>query len=461
MPQGGRAELERASFAGKRVLVLGLGRFAGGLETVRFLTAEGADVRVSDSAPRSALGEPAAEAEALGATLHFGVQDEGLLAGCDVVIANPAIPFDHAVLEAALRLGVPMTTEINIVLARSPAPVFGVTGTKGKSTTSTLLARMLEATGRTVHFGGNIGRPLVAELAGIHAQDRLVLELSSFQLWWAHRLGISPHVSVVTNLLSDHLDRHGTQAEYAAAKRAALDYQGPEDVAVLPADEEAVRAAGWFEAGAGRRVTYGRGGRYELEDDGVRAAEGRADLGGMRLLGAHNRRNALAAAAAVLQADPDAFAAVETGARAARPLPHRLDPVAEIGGVLYIDDSNATHPTSTICALAAMERPLVLIAGGKEKGADPAPLLEHVRSRAKAVVAIGSSAATLVAGLRGYLPVHTADDVEGAVRAAAAQARPGDVVLLSPAYSSLDQFASFAERGDRFRAAVRSLETRP
>ncbi len=451
--------LERDPFAGKRVLVLGLGRFSGGMETVRFLRAEGAEVRVSDNATRTALAAAATACEELGAETHFGPQSETLLLGCDAVIANPAIPFDHPVLRAAQARGIPMTTEINVVLARCQAPVYAVTGTKGKSTTCTLLARMLEAHGFTVHLGGNVGNALVARLGNIRADHRVVLELSSFQLHHAHALGRSPHVSVVTNLLSDHLDRHGTQDAYAEAKRAALDYQGTGDVAVLPADDDAVRAAGWLEAGSAQRIFFGAGGRFQLEDEVVRCVEtaATADLGGMVLLGPHNRRNALAAAAAVLGTLPGSASAVTAGARATRPLPHRLEPVAEIGGVLYVDDSNATHPNSTLAALTALERPIVLIAGGKDKGADPAVLLDAVARRTKAVVAIGTSAPRLLEGLGSRIPAEAAPDLEAAVLRAAALAAPGDVVLLSPAYSSLDQFTSFAERGDRFQAAVRAL----
>jgi UDP-N-acetylmuramoylalanine--D-glutamate ligase len=453
--------LEQASFEGRRVLVLGLGRFSGGVETVRFLHGEGATVRVSDNAERAQLLDSARAVESLGVDLHFGAQTESLLAGQDVVLANPALPFDHPVLEAARGRGIPITTEINVVLARSPAPVYAVTGTKGKSTTASLLARMLEAAGRTVHLGGNIGRSLVAGLGAVRAEDCVVLELSSFQLWWTRGVERSPQVTVVTNLLSDHLDRHGTQAEYAAAKRAALDYQRRTDVAVLPADDEAVRAAGWHEAGAARRVLYGRGGRYRMEGTQIQDGEGEAacDLAGLPLLGAHNLRNALAAASAVLATQVQAWAAVRDGALAARPLPHRLDPVAEIGGVQFLDDSNATHPHSTLCALAAIDRPIVLIAGGKEKGIDSAPLMEGIRRRVKALVAIGSTTPKLMAALEGDVPVvDGGPDMTAAVRAAVAQADPGDVVLLSPGFSSLDQYTSFAERGDRFRAVVRALE---
>jgi UDP-N-acetylmuramoylalanine--D-glutamate ligase len=446
--------------AGTRILVLGLGRFAGGVEVARFLAAEGAHCTVSDAAPRSALEAAAEEAEALGARLVFGPQTPALLDDCDGIIASPAIPFDHPLLAAAFARGVPITTESCLVLAYAPAPVFGVTGTKGKSTTSTLLAGILAAAGYRTHLGGNIGRPLVAQLTDMQPQDRVVMELSSFQLWWAARAGLAPRIAVMTNLFPDHLDRHGSFAAYAAAKRACFEGQGAEGVAVLPAGDEAVAAAGFLEAGAGRRVLHGAGTAYHLAD-GALVCEGRViPSHGLPLRGAHNHRNMLAAAAAA-RTDPGVVLdAVVDGLRGTTPLPHRLQPIAEIGGVQYVDDSNATNPESTRCALDAFPGPLVLLLGGKDKGIDLTPLLDEVRTRARAVVGIGTTGPTLVAALGDGPATETATDMRTAVAAAARLARPGDVVLLSPASSSLDQYASFAVRGDAFQAAVEQLRTR-
>ncbi len=446
-----------------RALVLGLGRFAGGVETARFLANEGARVVVSDAAQRDALGPSADEAEALGASLRFGPQTPSLLEGIDVVIASPAMPFDHPVIEAARERSVPVTTEMNIVLARCKAPVFGVTGTKGKSTTATLLANMLRAAGHDVYLGGNIGRPLVARVDDISPDARVVLELSSFQLWWTRRIRISPHVTLVTNLFPDHLDRHVTMEAYAKAKRAALDYQGPDDVAVLPSDDEAVRAAGWHEAGAARRVLYDAD-NLGLADNRLHWTspdERSVSLTGWRLLGAHNLRNALAAAVAASQGERTTPDAVQRGALATDPLPHRLNPVAEVEGVLFVDDSNATNPRSTLAALEALDRPVVLLLGGRDKGTDPSALLEGVSKRVKAVVGLGTTGPSLVAAIGNAITARASDDMRSAVRAARDLAAPGDVVLLSPGYSSLDEYASFAERGDRFRQAIESLKSRP
>ncbi|MFM8980557.1 MAG: UDP-N-acetylmuramoyl-L-alanine--D-glutamate ligase [Planctomycetia bacterium] len=451
------------SLRGRRALVLGLGRFSGGVETARFLVQQGADVLVSDAAPRTALEASAREAEDAGARLQFGPQLPALLEGRDLLVASPAIPFEHPVLLAAQARGLEVTTEINLFLARVRAPVLGVTGTKGKSTTSSLLASMLSAalhgSGRSVHLGGNVGRSLLNHLPSIQPHDLVVLELSSFQLWWTRREGRAPHVALVTNLFPDHLDRHGTMDEYAAAKRGMLEMQRPQDVAVLPADDPTVRDHGFLEAGPARRVLFGAGTPQRLEH-GQLVLPGSAprSLAAMRLWGEHNRRNALAAASAALQVAGVTPAHVQAGAEATVPLPHRLQPVAEAGGVLYVDDSNATTPQSAREALEAVPRPAIVLVGGKPKGVDMTPLVDALVRKAKAVVTIGSAGPEVARLLAGRVRhVAGGPDMAAAVAAACALAQPGDAVVLSPGYSSLDQYASFAERGDRFRDAALAL----
>jgi UDP-N-acetylmuramoylalanine--D-glutamate ligase len=449
--------------------VLGLGRFSGGVETVRFLAGEGARVTVSDSADPSSLAESVEAVRGTGAEVVFGPQTPALLdrvAGGGLVVASPAIPFDHAVLVEAERRGIPTTTEICLFVARASATVFGVTGTKGKSTTATLLANMLAAAGWKAHLGGNVGRSLLAALPRIEPSHAVVLELSSFQLWWLRRTAFAPRVAVVTNLFPDHLDRHGTFAAYAAAKRAILESQGPDDVAVLPAQEPSIAKEGFLGAGRAARRGFGEGaipvpGVVVTPDGGLADAEGRGgtDLAGFRLWGRHNRVNAAAAAAAARAAGAT-WAEVRAGAAATGALPHRLQPVAERGGVLFVDDSIATTPQSAAAALEAVPRRCVILVGGKEKGTAAAPLLAAIAARARGVVGIGTTGPALVEAVRragGPPAVEGGADLASAVRAALALARPGDAVLLSPGYSSLDQHPSFAVRGDRFRAAVESL----
>jgi UDP-N-acetylmuramoylalanine--D-glutamate ligase len=323
---------------------------------------------------------------------------------------------------------------------------------------------MLAATGRRTHFGGNVGRPLIGEAERIGRDDAVVLELSSFQCHWLRGVGFRPRVAVVTNLFPDHLDRHGTMEHYAASKRALLDFQTEDDVAVLPERDAALEAAGFSTAGRARRVRFGasvEGEGVVLQangdlEDAARAAG--TSLAGFRLWGRHNRMNAAAAAAAARAAGAT-WAEVRAGALAARPLRHRLEPVTEVGGVLFVDDSIATTPQSAAAALEAVPRRCVILVGGKDKGAAPAPLLDAIALRAKAVVGIGTTGPAVVQAVQARRgpPAHLCGDLEGAVRLAFSLAGRGDAVLLSPGYSSLDEHLSFEVRGDRFARAARSL----
>ncbi len=468
-----------AALRGIKALVLGLGRFSGGVETVKFLAAEGARVVVSDAASPDALAESVEAVKDTGARLVFGEQTPALLEGMvpvrDLVVASPAIPFDHPVLVEAERRGIRATTEVGLLVERLRAPVLAVTGTKGKSSTATMLANMLVASGARAHLGGNVGRSLLNDLPRIGAADLVVLELSSFQLHWLRRARFAPRVAVVTNLFPDHVERHGTFEAYGLAKRAVLEFQGPDDVAVLPARDEALDALGFRDAGRASRRWFGdaaSGAALPASDAGVAGVlvtpegdladaqgNGGTDLKAFRLWGRHNRVNAAAAAAAA-RAVGATWAEVRAGAAATSPLPHRLQPVLEAGGVLFVDDSIATTPQSAAAALDAVPRRCVILVGGQEKPMDPAPLLAAVCAKAKAVVGIGTTGPALVAEIRrrgGPVAVDGGPDLVTAVRAALALAEAGDAILLSPGTSSLDQHPSFAVRGDRFVAAARAL----
>lgn len=473
-PSSAPPPLEAADLAGRTALVLGLGRWSGGVETVRFLHRVGARAIVSDSADPASLAASVAAIEGTGATTVFGPQTPALLDRLPAdgfVVASPAIPFDHPVLVEAARRGVPATSEIALFTARVRAPVLGVTGTKGKSTTSTLLAAMLTASGRRTHLGGNVGRSLLNDLDAIGPDDAVVLELSSFQLFGLARTGFRPAVAVVTNLFPDHLDRHGTMAHYAASKRALLDAQTAADVAVLPWRDATLDGFGFRTAGAARRLFFDTApfvgdGVHVTADGGLADARGAGgtDLAAFRLWGRHNRGNAAAAAAAA-RAFGATWAEVRAGAASVRPLPHRLEPVHEAAGLLFVDDSIATTPQSTAAALEAVPRRCVVLVGGKDKGKDTpvdvGPLLDAAVARARAVVGIGTTGPAVVAaaaarGLRA-VAAPSSPDLVAAVRAAVGLASPGDAVLLSPGFSSLDQFASFAVRGDAFAAAAKAV----
>ncbi len=452
-------------FAGMRVTVMGLGAFGGGVGVTRFLATKGARVTVTDLKDEGALASSLAQLDGLPITLHLGGHRESDFTEADMVVVNPAVPDSSPFLQAARRAGVPLETEINLFLKLCRATVVGITGSNGKSTVASLTAHLLEAGERRVWLGGNIGRSLLEDLDEIGGEDVVVLELSSFQLERLEATGLSPGVAIVLNLTPNHLDRHGTLAAYAAAKKPILSNQEPGDIALLNADCPVV--SGWGHVGAGRKVFFTT--RSPLDEgawlDGDAAVfrlDGRTlelfRLGDLSLRGEHNRGNALAAAAAAMlcglrpEAIPGRLAIF-------RPLEHRLEPVRELDGVSYYNDSKATTPEAAAAALRAFEEPVVLIAGGYDKGVSFAPLAEAAAGRLRAAVVIGQTAAAVAEALGegGCERVEFADDLAGAVVAARRLAWPGDVVLLAPACASYDMFANYEERGRLFKRLVEEL----
>jgi UDP-N-acetylmuramoylalanine--D-glutamate ligase len=372
----------------------------------------------------------------------------------DLVVPSPGVPADRYLGGARRVWG-----DVELAYRALSIPIVAVTGTNGKSTTTALIASMLRAAGLRAAAAGNIGTPAL-DLVG-EALDVAVLEVSSFQLEATD--AFRSRVAVILNLTPDHLDRHGSFETYVAAKARILAAQRAEDVAILNFDDSAVRE---LAASARARVvpfrTRGPLERGAWLDAGALALRlgdappQRLSLDGLQLAGRHNRENALAAlcAAACAGADPEkalyALAAFEG-------LPHRTQIVARRSGVLFVDDSKATNPGAALSSLASFEAPLVWIAGGRDKDLDLTELADAASRRVRAAVLLGEAAEKLVRALAEPVEIHIVDCIEDAVRKAAQLARPGDVVLLSPGCSSLDQFRSFEERGRRFRAAVEAL----
>lgn len=410
------------------------------------LVGTGARVLVVDDGGGDTL---ALDVAAFGARL--GTVDD--VADADLVVASPGVPPGHPVHAAAAAAGVPVVSEVELAWrAAAPGTRFvAVTGTNGKTTVTTLVAAILVAGGVRAVAAGNIGLPLVTAVAT--RPEVVVAEVSSFQL--QHTVDFRPDVAVWLNLAEDHLDWHPTMAHYAAAKARIWANQGPGQVAVVNAEDPAVAEAA---SGApGRVVTFG----LEVGDwtvaDGVLRGPGGAVVAVADLPRAlpHDVANALAAlaAASAAGAGPDALRAGVTGFQG---LPHRVQLVGEAGGVRYYDDSKATTPASVRAALRGFES-VVLIAGGRNKGLDLRSLAGE-GGRVRAVVAIGEAAEEVVAAFAGTAPVTVAPSMVGAVAAAAATARPGDVVLLSPGCASFDWYRNYAERGDDFAACVRALK---
>lgn len=452
------------SLTNRRVTLMGLGGFGGGVGAVQFLLARGARVSVTDLRSREVLRESLAQFdESRLEQLVLGEHPETLFTEADLIVVNPAVRRDHPLLRLAESRGVELTSEMNLFWQHQRGRVIGVTGSNGKSTTTALIHHLLAAAGRRTWLGGNLGRSLLPVVDEIQPGDEVVLELSSFMLADLDRLQVSPHLSVVTSFAPNHLDWHPDLDDYRRAKQTILRWQGPEDIAVLNADDPDVRSwptygkIRWF----GESPLSGEGAQV-VDRTAVAVEEGRAaefDLNEpFPLLGRHNRWNAAAAIAAVR-----ALGVSDEVIRGALPtfvgLPHRLQKVAVVAGRSFYNDSLATTPESALCALEAFDAPVILLAGGYDKKVDLGPFADGVARRAKRVALMGQTAATLEQHLQrrqAAVPRHAARDLADAFAWAVRQSAPGDVILLSPACASFDWFRNFADRGDQFTALARS-----
>src|SRR5260221_2977047 len=397
-------EVSPQDFRGRRVTIIGLGKGRATAGIARFAVANGAQVTIADPKPRAELGEGIARLGDTPAELVLGPSsDDAALADPDYVFINQGVRPRSATVQRALQRSIPVLTEMGLFFRLCPAPIVGVTGTKGKSTTYTLIARILERSAKRVVAGGNIGTSIIDALPTIRPDDVVVLELSSFQL---DTLGRSPHIAVITNVLEDHLDWHVTRDAYVAAKRHIVAWQGPRDVAVLNLDDPttvALHTAVPSEIRGYSLTLRPNPGPYRDADGTIALVDGATRRPVMherdlRIPGQHNVANALAAA---IVGDLHGVGAADIAdvLRAFGGLPHRLEPIGEIAGVLYVNDSQGTTPYATIPALAAYDRPAVVILGGVSKGADYAELADAVVKQARAAVLIGRSADEIASAL--------------------------------------------------------------
>ncbi len=428
-----------------------------GQAAARLLASRGVTVRGVDS------GSPEGAGRLREAGVEVFLDTDGLaqLEGTRTVVKSPGVPRGAAVIAAALERGIEVLGELELAWRALPNRFVGVTGTNGKTTTVELLGHVYRSAGEPVAVGGNVGTPL-SELVGEVADDATVVcECSSFQL--EDTSLFAPECAVFLNLAPDHLDRHRDLESYLAAKLRIFANQGNDDLAVYNADEPEL--AGVDLGGCARRVAFCVGAGPDCE---VALAGGTIFYDGAPLLaveelglfGEHNVANAMAAAAAALSMGLDREA-VREGLRSFAGVPHRLEPVAEIDGVRFVNDSKATNVASAIVGLRAFEGGVHVILGGSEKGEPFAPLLDPIRDCCAACYLTGASAdrlaEELAPALAAGVELHRCADLEQAVRRAAAAAAPGEVVLLSPACASFDAFENFERRGERFRAIVEGL----
>jgi UDP-N-acetylmuramoylalanine--D-glutamate ligase len=439
---------------GASVAVLGYGK--SGRAAAGLLGRLGARVRVSDSSPLEKIGVVAAEIP--GGARWIGGEDLSVLDGCDVVVPSPGVPPRNPILAAALGRGIPILTELELGWLCTSAPCVAITGTNGKTTTTELAGAIARRAGLRAVVAGNVGTPLAA--FANDDPELLVLEVSSFQLQFC--TAFRPEVGVMLNLTEDHFDWHADFDEYAAAKRSMFERQTPDDAACLcSSDAEVMRR---FRGLPGQLHTFQetpRPGPGAFIHEGwvvlrTRFGEERVfPLSEWALPGAHNRENLLGACLAMRLAGVQP-AAIADACRAFRGLPHRMEPVATHRGVTWVDDSKATNPGSLEKALDPAV-PTLLIAGGVTKGVDFRPLAPAVKRGARVVYAIGEGAADIEAAWKDATRVVRAGTLEEAVRLAAAEARSGERVLLSPACASFDQFRNYAHRGERFQDLVRGM----
>ena len=436
-------------------LVVGLAR--SGQAVARLLAARGEEVRAVDSRhPEGAAGLAGVGVEVL-----LDTDGVAQLDGARTVVKSPGVAREAPVIATALERGVEVVGELELAWRAIPNRFVAVTGTNGKTTTVELLGHLYRAAAEPVAVAGNVGTPLSSLAGEIDPDATVVCEASSFQL--EDSAAFAPECAVFLNLAPDHLDRHRDLDSYLAAKLRVFANQGNDDVAVYNADEPAL--AGVDLGGCARRVSFCHGAGPDCE---VSLAEGTIFYDGEPLLpvaelglfGDHNVSNAMAAAAAALSMGLDRDA-VREGLRSFAGVPHRLERVAEIGGVTFVNDSKATNVASAAVGLRAFEDGVHAILGGSEKDEPFAPLADPIQERCRACYLIGASADRLATELAGVVEtgveMHRSPDLEDAVRRAAAAAQPGEVVLLSPACASFDAFENFERRGERFREIVEGL----
>lgn len=501
---------DKSNLHGRRLLVVGLAR--EGTALAHYLSRQGAHVVATDLKSPRAFGEGLRPLSEAGVELVLGEHPPALLDDCEIAFVSPGVPFDAPFLNEARARGVPLSTESRLFCQLCPAPIAAITGSSGKTTTTTLVGEILQADaprkpgGKTIWVGGNIGQPLIERLDQIQPDDKVVMELSSFQLEYFHPsanehvhdcdlmwlpllAGWSPSVAAILNITPNHLDRHPSMEAYIHAKRAIIAYRRPWDVAIMGMDNQITRAMGQASAGRVRWFSGEPSGcrRLALSDGACLSNQsGQATItlrnplkgyerpvcraGEVRLLGAHNLGNVLAACV-IADALGASIAAMREAITTFTGVEHRLEMVGEIGRVRYYNDSIATSPERLVAALQSFDDPIVLLAGGRDKHLPWDEAARLMLRRTRHLILFGEAVELIAgaieeeskkspgSGLEKKPMLHRCVTLEDAVAVAAQVARPGDVVLLSPGCTSFDSFKDFAERGERFRELVEHLHS--
>ncbi len=447
---------------GKRVLVVGLAK--SGAAMARFLKRKGATVTVTDMAPAEKLKDLALEMDALGIGKELGSHSTETFVNQDLIVLSPGVPHTIAPVRQASDFGVPVIGEIELAASFIKEPMVAITGTNGKTTTTTLVSLMLEASGLSVFTGGNIGDPLTGYVDEDMKRDVVVVEVSSFQLDTIKTF--RPKVAVLLNITDDHLDRYADFNAYARSKGRIFENQERDDIAIINGDDSPSHAIG--------KVLRNKLCLFGSKDPGYSAVISRnaitlnlpdsdetktLDLSSTRLIGSHNRENIAAAALATLAAG-GTLEGVQTVINTFPGLPHRIEYIDTVDGVEFYDDSKATNMDAVLRALDAFDKKLVLILGGRNKGGDYLQLKDAVLKSARSIISIGESSREVKTVLGPYIRVTEMPSLEEAVKKGLEEAKPGECVLLSPACSSFDMFRNYEHRSQVFVDAVRQLKNR-
>jgi UDP-N-acetylmuramoylalanine--D-glutamate ligase len=450
---------------GVRYSILGGAR--SGLAVARLLVERGATVFLSDSAPPEKMAPAAAALEAIGVAYEFGVNSHRVL-DADTLVVSPGVPSDVPLVQEALAKGIGVVSELEVAGWFCPAPVVAITGTNGKTTTTALTGRMFSDARMSSAVAGNIGTAFSEVVGSLSGDAVVVLEVSSFQLDYIR--SFRPKVAAILNITPDHLDRYQHSfGNYIAAKERVFMNQGTGDVLIYNADDEVTRVAVTRDVVPAvkllpfsirqplERGAFLSGGVLTVATGGKRHDIVRSDA--ISIPGEHNLANAMAASlAAIVMGVPPA--SIRATLKNFKGVEHRLEFVRELDGIAYVNDSKATNVDSVWYALRAFDRPLVVLMGGRDKGNDYGRLREPVQENVRAVVAIGESADKVRAAFALVVPVELAATMSEAVSAARHLARPGDIVLLSPACASFDWFENYEHRGKVFKEVVMSLKSR-
>ena len=445
-------------FTGKKIVVIGMGKT--GIATARFLGKQGARVRVTDEKPFDQWGDEIKQI-AQEKWLEIGDYNTRILTGACFVVSSPGVPPDNALLVDALKRNIPVISEIELAYWVLKVPVIAVTGTNGKTTTTTLLGEILRCSGKKVFVGGNIGTPLIEYAEGPQEDDFIVAEISSFQLQWIRKF--RPFIAVLLNITCDHIDYHGSFAEYSRIKKRVFANQTKEDFAILNAadpeqeDLDRIIDAQVMKFSSKRVLKKGifiKNNNIVLRVPG--ANEEQYPLSIINLPGLHNVENVMAAIMAARLCGCSQENII-TAISAFHGLPHRIEFAGEKDSIKFYDDSKGTNVDSVVRALETFTKPVILLLGGRDKNGDFESLKPLIAARAKKVILFGEARERIASLIGNDKPVMKTTKLRQAVESAYKDARSGDVVLLSPGCASFDEFANYKERGNFFKDVVRNL----